>query len=851
MDSVVIYVETIPSLELVAAESAQRQVDQEWIINVKDAAFPPDHQEWLKQYERPPNAPIKQSYRHAILQAQVDTSAPTIDVAIIFAEGQDKPSVNESELKRRSDDAPPQKTPEWRVNTAATLLRRFEVDDEICISRPDNSGEIMYRRISSARSAGSLIPRNIQDQTLTIDSNRVKLIYPGGAIRDGFHVVSTLIEVDLFSIANLMSNYRQIISSMSRNVATSEILMILDQMINDVRRLCTRSPRLFRMSTRSLIAGSKDTRYGVNYGTVFTTMMTSGGVRRLIEKSSSYYLSLNDERADQKKVRPIFLQMLVLLLSFLNDDDLNKVQHLLEDTFQLPSDRAGLELVIFKVLPLSSIDSQVFLDGLCDVYNHLERPFKSMDHLEVWKALRTDLANRGYLLPSLVDDFGRANSEFDFDEDLEAVIDRDMEDLNLDGSEASTEVSWFPSWPRENGFEASIVFQFLQHQGPQTRGGARGQDVYRALNDVPHLDITAEDKDCDVKVIFTTGAEFRVQNSDPDLISQMECKSYVLKPLSNTNAELANLVIDEETLNGPLSSAVKCLNKIIRKGENLAELKEQKRNIFLSSNKFSGTPFFEIDMPVEAKRVSAKIMPANSEQGELCAEAFKLGNRVVYRDDVVRDMGDFLTKITSINNNISDKLPRFETKKPSDEWAKKQNAIVRDLFEDLQIVKNYIDEAKRTRQDLMKVARVLPSDPISKVMYPSLANANAIEFERYSSQLSKDERTLLIQCRTLTSSKSPTPSRPIILGFKKFLLSISVEPLLAKSSMNDPEKMPTIVPGTIFLWLGYYLLMVELVDEDKKAYKAMGWFRVLRHEQGRNERGVKPALDKPQRLRLV
>ena len=70
--------------------------------------------------------------------------------------------------------------------------------------------------------------------------------------------------------------------------------MVLDTMINDIRRLCIRSLRLFRMSTRDLITQSVDTRYGVDYGNLFIALTTSEGIRILIEKSSAYYSSLND-----------------------------------------------------------------------------------------------------------------------------------------------------------------------------------------------------------------------------------------------------------------------------------------------------------------------------------------------------------------------------------------------------------------------------------------------------------------------------------------------------------------------------------------------------------------------------
>ena len=209
-----------------------------------------------------------------------------------------------------------------------------------------------------------LIRRNIHDHVLTIDSNCIDVIHKDRDVTVEYDILSTLIEIDMKSICSLLANFREIISSGGRNVSSKDITVILDTMINDVRRLCSRSPTLFRMATRSIIAKSKDTRYGVDYGNVFATMTTSEGIRIFIERSLAFYLSLEDNSTDQEIVRPKFLQMLVMLLALLNDGDLRSIGGLLEDTFKIPGNREGLELVILKVLPLSSINSRVFMEDL-------------------------------------------------------------------------------------------------------------------------------------------------------------------------------------------------------------------------------------------------------------------------------------------------------------------------------------------------------------------------------------------------------------------------------------------------------------------------------------------------------
>ena len=56
--------------------------------------------------------------------------------------------------------------------------------------------------------------------------------------------------------------------------------------------------------------------------------------------------------------------MVVLLLSFLNDTDLEDISDFLQATYQIRADRPYLEMLFLKVIPLTSINSKVFLPAL-------------------------------------------------------------------------------------------------------------------------------------------------------------------------------------------------------------------------------------------------------------------------------------------------------------------------------------------------------------------------------------------------------------------------------------------------------------------------------------------------------
>ena len=68
---------------------------------------------------------------------------------------------------------------------------------------------------------------------------------------------------------------------------------------------------------------------------------TSSGIRGIISLSSSYYNSLDSSETNDRTqifIRPRFLQMLVLLQSLLNDEDLAEIQEFVESTYSLKAD---------------------------------------------------------------------------------------------------------------------------------------------------------------------------------------------------------------------------------------------------------------------------------------------------------------------------------------------------------------------------------------------------------------------------------------------------------------------------------------------------------------------------------
>jgi hypothetical protein len=211
-----------------------------------------------------------------------------------------------------------------------------------------------------------------------------------------------------------MSDYKQISLKSGPIMTPQKTKLLLDRMIEAARIFCLRSPILFRMATRKKIIDSNNTRYGVDSEHSFRTFTTSKGIQSIIDTSASYFKALDPDApgADghsQRLMRPRFLQMLTLLLSMLNNNDLQATSDLLEDTYKIRSNRAEIELLFLKVIPLTSINSKVFLQGLIPAVDQWPVPERSlMRQDEVWVDFIISLAKKGYLLPGTVDVLGHA-----------------------------------------------------------------------------------------------------------------------------------------------------------------------------------------------------------------------------------------------------------------------------------------------------------------------------------------------------------------------------------------------------------------------------------------------------------
>lgn len=149
--------------------------------------------------------------------------------------------------------------------------------------------------------------------------------------------------------------------------------------------------------------------HGADHGSMFETITTSVGIKNIIPKSAACFNSLataGESNDEQASIRPKFLQMLVLLLSLLNDADLGGVASFLEKTYRIKAGRKHVEILILKVLPLQSINKSIFVR---EVVNAVEtRPQWMPDNEEkIWNGFIAQLLRDGYVLPGFTQQMGQ------------------------------------------------------------------------------------------------------------------------------------------------------------------------------------------------------------------------------------------------------------------------------------------------------------------------------------------------------------------------------------------------------------------------------------------------------------
>lgn len=715
------------------------------------------------------------SYLHGCLLRRVIPDAWMPTVSIVFMPGLDKMSVNQAEQQDMTREEPRQRSARWRVLTAGTFLTNLEFDDNLTLSRIDQTPSVlgdMRRRdssISKENSTGTALFKVARDDgVMTIDSDNVKIV---SSLKPGdTDLEATLIEVDKSSLFNLVIDFHRIVrdGGAALNTDLDSRVKLLEVMIEDARRLAVRSPILFRQSTRQQIARSRNTRYGVNHGSMFETITTSVGIKNIISKSVACFDSLavlGENNDDQRLVRPKFLQMLVLLLSLLNDADLRTIAPVLEKTYRIRPDRTSIELLILKVLPLQSINKTIFVREMVTAVGRAPDRFPESEE-KVWNNFIADLINLGYVLPGFTTQIGQFNQ------------------------------SWLVKFPEGDGFKDSYVFNNLQYC-----------DKYAAINEIPAMDFGMHQKSGEVTSVLTNGKRYLIDVNDHQKITSMIYGNYSVCEATSQKRS-CDLTISEVFVNDFLNRAIQKTNHVFGiVNSYFAKVKINRWE--WASRRARPKPFRHPDI-ASCGRLTSHEARLN---GHLLAVAYKVEGKKIARRDLIRNLAADVRKVKTTLHYISLEIQRHDGRRVSEE-TRLTIAALQGAIPEIQQCLGY---AEQNKQALENAHLDIGDEPIVQTIYPGgVANKGVVHWSPYRMRLIDGTRSLRIEAYRRTVARV----RWVTEEIAEVYLADPLFPNSAKQFFVSPlkrvlpeEQQWEIRQGDAVIMVGQYVVVV--MDEEE------------------------------------
>ena len=800
---------TIPRGELICSRDHGFQHTKDLLYEeIAKKQFPAQESELiLRGLEKRTDERVRATFVGGIRVSEVSESAVSLKVGMTFMAGADTPQVTRMEQVGMSGKKPEQKDSSWRVHTAGSLLNNFHVNMDLAVVNTDSTAEIMQNarlRIRRETMNFDMRPSNEiarvgrDDRSVTIDSDKVEIV---ADITDGgWDLESTLIEVDQSSLMNLIVNYRHLIMRGGPDLTFAETKNLLETMIENARRLCIRSPILFRMSTRSHIIKSKNTRYGVDDGVMFRTLTTSTGIKEIISFSASYFNSLDassDADQSQKLIRPKFLQMLVLLLSLLNDDDLSEIAGFLEATYKLKADRKHVELLILKVLPLRSINSEVFTHAMVTAYEglHFSKIVEAnLDSSQVWDQFVQRILGLGYILPGSINQLGKGA------------------------------LSWIVKYP-EDGFKSSTVFNHLQFGGQS-----------RTMNDVPPIDLHKETSLKEATAVLVTLDKYVMDPADLERITCMVQGQYSVTEAC-TGGRSFDLEISDEQINGTLYEAIRTTNHVIQQLNRFFAGPRRKSVLNRIRGDKDETTFEEVR---GSGRLTRNVASLN---GDILAVAYKVDGRKITRKDLVRTMSRDLHTMKMAIALVESKV-NGRAEQRGGYFGQDASEDIIQLKRCLTQVRDKLTQADGIKSKVERSYVDIGDEPVSKVIHINGADwAASGVWHDYHAWNTQKEYLVYIDAERYEVSRVLWLSDDVIeLAFSNSSSKYFVAPL---QTVLESERDEEIMVGDVVVLVGQFVYVLEPWDQEHNSeivancLKITGIDEASKRRRGMNRTPVK------------
>jgi hypothetical protein len=523
---------------------------------------------------------------------------------------------------------------------------------------------------------------------------------------------------------------------------------------------------------------------------MFRTLTTSRGIKNIIELSASYFNSLASAGGKDKSqdiIRPRFLQMLVLLLSLLNDDDLAEIASFLEDTYKINAERQHIELLILKVLPLMSINPRIFVNAMVLTFEgpHIQLDPKYQDEASIWRSFIQRRLKDGYILPGTLDQMGQHD------------------------------YSWIIKWPDE-GIKDTHVFSNLQYNGNA-----------RTINEIPPIDLSFDSGSNELTVVLTNGSKYILGTSDLEKITCMTRGRYSITQAEGV-ARTFDLEVTEEVVNKTLYDAIHKLNNIIDQLNTYLATPRRKnvltrmQSMRLSNNNNSHRETNSFSAVKGSGRLTHHLARLNE---QILAAAYKVDGRKITRRDLIRNLASDLGKVGATIHVVETAMLDFDSRGVSGDVRQHIHFLRQTLAE----IKVQVAQAEQNKARLDRHSVELPDEPVSKVLYPSGAerSTNPV-WNNYQAWYHYPDNLLYIDAHRRYVDHVVWISDDIIeISFHNVPAKYFVSPL---RPVLEGERLDEVRPRDEVLLLGQYIMVVEA--EEGGLGIVTNWLKITGLEQG-------------------
>jgi hypothetical protein len=441
----------------------------------------------------------------------------------------------------------------------------------------------------------------------------------------------------------------------------------------------------------------------------------------------------------------------------------------LQVTYGIKADRQHLELLILKVLPLSSINSKIFLHSLvAAVGGPLTRPSHHLaDQQHIWRLFVGNLLDNGYILPGNIHEVG------------------------------GNDHSWVVNWPENGGFKDTSIFRHMQYAG-----------VSRTINEIPRVDLNSETTvGAELNVKLANGGQYIVAASDHENIVRMSPGRYSVTESYHGGGSFG-LEIGDVWVNQPLFRAIGAANDMLSLVKSIMPHRSQALIRFKRVFNPGGTHYDESNL-AEVRGCGRLTYHVARLNGHNMAVTYKIDGRAIGRRELLRLFQADLNKIDAMSRAIQTAVVSlYDGKRTSPQVSKTIARLQREQGE----ITNHTNEAERRKLVMNEYPAALPTEPVTRVLHQVGASDTQVNVWRdYRAWHLGRDNVLCIESERRIVHQCVWQEDTLIVTFHEVPMRFFVTPL---APVDDALKHEELREGDTVLLCGLYLVVLEPTEES-------------------------------------